>query len=74
MPDTINGIMGNALLATAHGIRLDILDLFIRNLACAADSPQALKPYAPWVMFAIEQLIEEKFLCPIVQKFYATSS
>ena len=60
MSETINGIMGNALLATTQGIRFDIPDLFIRNLAYVADSPQVLKPYAPWIMYAIEQLLEEK--------------
>jgi hypothetical protein len=39
-------------------------------MAYAADSPQALKPYAPWVMFAIEQLTEKKFLCPHVPKVF----
>ena len=63
-PGTIHGIMANALLAIAEGICFDVPDLFIRNLVCAAGSPQALKPYAPWVMFVIKQLIEEKFLCP----------
>jgi hypothetical protein len=61
-PNSINGIMGNALLAISQGICFDVPDLFIRNLACAADSPQSLKPYAPWIMFAIEQLINEKFI------------
>jgi hypothetical protein len=61
-PNSINGIVGNALLAISPGIRFDVPDLFIRNLACAADSPQSLKPYAPWIMFAIEQLINEKFI------------
>jgi hypothetical protein len=37
-PETIHGIVANALQATAHGIRFDIPDLFIRNLAYAADS------------------------------------
>ena len=53
-PNSINGIMGNALLAISRGIRFDVPDLFIRNLTCAADSPQPLKPYAPWIMYAIE--------------------
>ena len=49
-PNTINGIMVNALLAISQGIRFDVLDLFIRNLAYAADNPQTLKPYAPWII------------------------
>ena len=69
-PNSINGIVGNALLTISQGIRFDVPDLFIRNLACAADSPQALKPYAPWVMSSVEQLIEEKFFCPHIPKVY----
>src|SRR3989337_903490 len=61
-PNSIKGIVGNALLAISQGIRFNVPDLFIRNLACAADSPQSLKPYTPWIMFAIEQLIDEKFV------------
>ena len=62
--------MANALHAIAHGVRFDIPDLFIRNLAYAADSPQILKPYAPWIMFAIVQLLEKKYFCPFVLKVF----
>ena len=72
-PGTNHGIMANALLATTQGIRFDIPDVIIRSLAYAADSPQALKPYAPWVMFSIEQLIEEKILFPHIPKVYMPS-
>ena len=61
MPNSVKGNVGNALVAISQGIKFDIPDLFIRNLSCAADSPQSLKPYAPWIMFAIEQLTNEKF-------------
>ena len=43
-PNSINGILGYALLAISQGIRFDVPDLFIRNLACAAGNPQSLKP------------------------------
>ena len=69
-PETINGIVGNALLAMSQGVRFDIPDLFVRILACAADSPQDLKPYAPWIMYAIEQLTGEHFFCPYVLKIF----
>ena len=59
-PNSIKGIVGNALVSISHGIKFDIPDLFIRNMACAVDSPQSLKPYAPWIMCAIEQLTNEK--------------
>src|SRR3989337_3655637 len=61
-PNSIKGIVGNALVSISQGIKFDIPDLFIRNLAYAVDSPQSLKPYAPWIMYAIEQLINEKFI------------
>ena len=64
IPSSINGIMGNALLAISQGIQFDVPDLFIQNLACAPESPQSLKPYALWIMYAIEQLTNEKFFCP----------
>ena len=38
-PISIKGIVGNALVAISLGIKFDILDLFIRDLTCAADSP-----------------------------------
>ena len=60
-PKSIKGIVGNDTVLISQGIKFDIPDLFIRNLACAADSPQSLKPYAPWIMYAIEQLTNEKF-------------
>ena len=69
-PNSIKGIVGNALLAISHGIRFNVPDLFIHNLACAADNPQSLKPYAPWIMYAIEQLTNEKFFCPYGPKVF----
>ena len=69
-PESIRGIRANALHAIAHGVRFDVPDLFIRNLAFAADSPQALKPYAPWVMFAIEQLLKKKYFCQFVPNVF----
>ena len=43
IPNSIKGIVGNALLAMSQGIKVDIPDLFIRNLACAADSPSVIE-------------------------------
>ena len=70
IPNFINGILGNALLAISQGIWFDVPVLFIRNIACAAESPQSLKPYAPWIMYAIEQLINEKFFHPYGLKVF----
>jgi hypothetical protein len=69
-PNSIKGIVGNAFLAMSQGIKFGIPDLFIQNLACAADSPQSLKPYAPWIMFAIEQLTNEKFFWAYILKAF----
>lgn len=44
--------------------------LFLRNLACAAEFPQALKPYAPWIQYAIEQFTGKRFLCRHKPKTY----
>jgi hypothetical protein len=52
-PESIGGIMANALHALSLGIRFDLPGLFISNMAFAAENAQALKPYAPWIMFAI---------------------
>ena len=60
-PNSIKGIVGNALLAMSQGIKFDIPGLFIQNIACVAGNPQSLKPYAPSIMFAIDQLTNEKF-------------
>ena len=60
-PNSIKRIVGNALVSISQGIKFDIPDLFIQNLAGVADSPQSLKPYAPWIMFTIDQLTKEKF-------------
>jgi hypothetical protein len=60
----------NALLAISQGIRFDVPDLLIQNLACAANNPQSLKPYAPWIMFAIEQLTHEKFFWAYISKVF----
>ena len=69
-PISIKGIVGNALVAISQGIKFDIPDLFIRNLACKTDGPQSLKPYAPWIMFAIEQLTNEKFFWAYILKVF----
>ena len=69
-PNSIKGIMGNALLAMSQEIKFDIPDLFIQNLACAADNPHSLKPYAPWIMFAIEQLTNEKLFWAYIPKVF----
>ena len=29
-----------------------------------------MKPYAPWIIYAIEKLIDEKFFCPHVPKVF----
>ena len=69
-PNSIKGIVRNALVAISQGIKFNIPDLFIRNLACAADSPQSVKPYAPWIMLAIEQLTHEKFFWAYIPKAF----
>ena len=38
-PNSIKGIVGNSLVSISQGIKFDLPDLFIRNLACAADNP-----------------------------------
>lgn len=62
--------MANALNVVSNGICFDIPDLFIQNLAYTAESAQALKPYAPWIMFVIVQLTEKKYFCPHVPKVF----
>jgi hypothetical protein len=69
-PDHLQGIIAIALYVLFLGIRFDVPDLFITNLAYAADTPQALKPYAPWIMYAIEQITEKNFFCPHVPKAF----
>lgn len=69
-PENIQGIVANALLAIIEGIRFDVPYIFIRNLAYVVDNPQALKPYAPWIMFSITQPFEEKFFCPYVSNVF----
>ena len=68
--NSIKGIVGNALVAMYQGIKFDIPDLFIQNLACAVHNPRSLKPYAPWIMFAMEQLTHEKFLWAYILKVF----
>ena len=70
MPNSIKGIVQNALVSISQGTKFDIPDLLIRNLACAADNPRSLKPYAPWTMFVIEQLTNEKYFWAYVPKVF----
>jgi hypothetical protein len=69
-PEQLQGIIAIALYILSIGIRFDVPDLFITNLAYAAETPQALKPYAPWIMYAIEQITERKFFCPHMSKAF----
>jgi hypothetical protein len=69
-PDHLQGIIAIALYVLSLEIRFDVPDLFITNLAYAADTPQALKPYAPWIMYAIEEITEKNFVCPHMTKAF----
>ena len=71
LPDrkNIGGIVENRFNATSHGIRFDVPELFIQNMAYAAGGAQASKPYTPWIIYAIEQLTKKKN-CPHVPKAF----
>jgi hypothetical protein len=69
-PEQLQGIIAIALYILSIGVRFDVPDLFITNLAYAADNPQALKPYAPWIIYAIKQTTEKKFHCPNMPKVF----
>jgi hypothetical protein len=68
--ESIGGIVANALHALFLGIWSDLPILFILNMAFAVENAQALKPYAPWIMYAIEQLAGKNFFCPHKPKFF----
>ena len=53
-PETIGGIVENALHAISLGIWFDLSGLFIQNMAYVADSAQVLRPYAPWIMHVVD--------------------
>lgn len=42
--------------------------IFIQNLSYAANNAQALKPYAPWIQYAIEQILRRKKFSPNMPK------
>jgi hypothetical protein len=69
-PENLQEIIAIALYILSIRIRFDVPDLFITNLSFAADNPQALKPYAPWIMYAIEQITQKQFHCPHVPKVF----
>ena len=69
-PEKIERLVRNTLQALSMGIPFDLEDLFLRNLASAAEYPQVMKPYAPWIQYAIEQITGKRFLCRFKPKVF----
>ena len=67
----IPSIVQNAILKLVHGIPFDFEDFFIRNLVSCADSPSALKPYAPWLMAVCNYSRAEPFLATRHPKLFS---
>lgn len=62
--------LSEIIQAVSIGIRFDLPNLFIQNLAYAAGAPQAIKPYAPWVQYAIQKITGKRYFCLNIPKAY----
>lgn len=53
-PEKVERIVRNTLHAISLRLHFDLEDLFLWNLASAAEFQKVLKPYAPWIQHVIE--------------------